>query len=540
MDGQFEPRLAASVGPEAVEAETSVASRNGVAVSIEQILPGGKQGKPGRGQRGSLQKLVLVLPLILSFASGLLLGAHLPVQQVQLSIPPRLVRFRDSKEQHPSLEASLAPASSAEGEVALGTTQLHDASLSPTLQQPSYDAWGLPFLSHFEQTLSPELRQGKEEIASLLTTSCPSTAEPNEYSQIIEQKAAEALSGGDVKNLVGMAIALSDVEPIKPRGKESTHLPSSVRVTKVLKARYPSIVMEVKDTVSEEMHALRIRVFSAAGIQNAEDEEKLLASAQRWADSEEVIGRQASCGTPAHLAAVQKGLAVPLYVGNVANAPRAILHGGFYFFRRVHILERLHGEFRLGSLITAGLSLRAQEYIALRLLHIVLKLQEALLSHNDLAWDNIYARPDGSFLLGGFDACIPFGRAIGMHIRLSGRYVEPTLRIQEDVYAENAVPQAHSDLWSLGMLLYELFTGGNVPYTEDERDYLEYALPMSKYLIDKEVDPIELVPDLDAANCPVRWKQLIMRLLHPVRGSRITASGIMMEFPDLVDHRLPR
>ena len=144
------------------------------------------------------------------------------------------------------------------------------------------------------------------------------------------------------------------------------------------------------------------------------------------------------------------------------------------------------------------------------------------------------------FFWGGFDACIPFGRAIGMHIRLSGRYVEPTLRIQEDVYAENAVPQAHSDLWSLGMLLYELFTGGNVPYTEDERDYLEYALPMSKYLIDKEVDPIELVPDLDAANCPVRWKQLIMRLLHPVRGSRITASGIMMEFPDLVDHRLPR
>ncbi|CDJ50485.1 hypothetical protein EBH_0034050 [Eimeria brunetti] len=446
--------------------------------------------------------------------------------------------FEDLQKQRLSSEEPPPPLPET-AEAALGATEMRHGTTSAPQLVPD-DTWGLQSLAHFEKTLSPELKQGKEEVAHLLHTSCLSKHEPDKFLKTLEQRAARAISGGDKDALVGMTVALSNVEPIKPRGGECAYLPDSVLVTRILSVRYPSIMMEVKDTVTGNMHAMRIRMFHSNRAHSPEYEEKLLASTQQWADSEEAIARQASCGCPAHLVASQKGLAVPLYVGNIADIPKAFVLDGFYFFSRVQIFEDLHGEFNFSSLITAGLSLNAKEYIAHRLLQIVLKLQQALLSHNNLEWENISARPDGSFLLSGFDACVPFGTAVGEQIRLSGKTLEPTLRIQENVYAEKAVPSSTSDLWSLGMLLYELFTGGRLPYTDNETAYTEDPLAMARHLIGVEAGPEQLVAILNDANCPVRWKLLIMRLLYPVRGARITARGILTDFPDLVGHRLPR
>ncbi|CDJ59621.1 hypothetical protein, conserved [Eimeria maxima] len=546
MDGPLEPRLAANVGQEAVEAEAIVTPKSGLSSSEDRVSSGGKQGSSGRRNKSTTEGLGRVfLPcVIVAFITGVLLGTQLPLERIRRSFPFHTSPLREHKEQQLLLEAPPPPPSLARGpvqdEVAPGATEVDDATLSPASQLPPYDQWGLPFLHHFEQTLPPELKRGKEEIATLLRESCSSKPETSLFSHTIARKAASVLSAGTMDNLVGIAITLREVEPIKPNGEETTHAPRSVLIRGILSVGYPSIVMEVEDTETGNMYSMRMRVFSAAGVQSVIEEAKLLASAQRWADSEESIARQASCGIPAHLVAKQKGFAIPLFVGNLANMPKVTLHGGFYFFSRVQIFGRLHGEFRFGSLVTANLSMHAKEYMGRRLVQTVLKLQQALLSHNNLDWTSIYALPDGSFLLGGFDSCIPFGQAIGVHIRLSGKHVEPTLRIQENLYAESAVPQANSDLWSLGMLLYELFTGGSVPYTEDEADYAEHGLKMSKYLIDSEVDPVELVLELNEANCPPRWVQLILRLLHPVRGTRITAWGILMEFPDLTEHHLPR
>ncbi|CDJ49454.1 hypothetical protein, conserved [Eimeria brunetti] len=345
-----------------------------------------------------------------------------------------------------------------------------------------------------------------------------------------------------VDGFVGITVDLNDVEPIHPGAEEAMDLPRSVRVTRVLRVQHPVALMEVEDTTTGKPFAMRFRFIAADVVRRKDQQEEFCASVQHWADSEEAIARQASCGTPAHLVAVQKGLGVPLYAGRIANLPEAYLREGFYCFSRVQIFEGLHGQFDFSRLITSGISVHAKEYIASRLLQIVFKLQQAQLSHNDLSWDNIYARPDGSFVLSGFDDCTPLGKPIGIHIAVSGKNLEPTLRIQDAQYTRGAMASANSDLWSLGMLLYELFTDGKLPYTEDERSYTDdkVSLAFSKYLIDQQVDPKELVPILDASNCPPRWKMLIVRLLQPLRCERITAWDILREFPDLVGHSLPR
>ncbi|CDJ36584.1 uncharacterized protein EMH_0021060 [Eimeria mitis] len=505
------------------------------------MLMSGNQGAPGRRRRDSLRRLghVSILSLIVAFTTGLLLGTQLPSHRVQPAIPVGIPTIKDREEEQLPLETPSPPPSlPEEGEAALGATEVHEASLVGP-QLPPYDEWGLPSLNYFEQTLSPVLKQGREEISSLLHTLSLSTDEPDDISKAVQRGAARVLSRGENDELVGMTITLRDVEPIKAR-TENQYVPRSFLVRRVLSVRTPSIVMEVEDITTGNLHTMRLRWVYGDSIREFEEEEMLVTFMKDRAKAEESIARQASLGTPAHLVATQKGFAVPLYVGNAENVPDAISEGRFYYFRRVQILERLHGEFSFASLITADLSVHAREYIAHRLLHIVLKLQQALLSHNDLDWENIDARPDGSFLLSNFDACIPFGKTVGYNVHLSGKTVEPMLRIRANTSPEDATPYANSDLWSLGMLLYELFTGGDLPYTNNPSRYTEEAVEMAQFLMDMEVQPEELVLKLDAVKCPVRWKQLILKLLHPSNGQRLATWDIFMEFPDLVGHRLPR
>ncbi|CDI75275.1 WGS project CADU00000000 data, contig 00001346, related [Eimeria praecox] len=538
MEGRLEPVLEGNVDSEAVLDQPSVTPANEVAASREQVPTVDKQGAQSRRRKDSLQRLgrITIPSVFLAFTAGLLLGTHLPLQQVQSGISSRPPIANDNQTQQ--IPSEVPASEPLNDEAARGGSEMYDEDLSdPQLQY--YDAWGVPSLEHFERTLPKRLREGKEEVASLLRNLHSPKYVPDSALKDIEKIAARALSGGVTDELVGVIFKLRDVELVKPTG-EDHDAPRSVRCTGVLNLRYPCLLIEVEDMANGNKYAMRVRLFSSRKGLAPHEEESLLSATHEWEEAEEAIARQASCGISPLSMTSQKGLATPMYVGNIDNVPNVILRDKFYFFTRVQFIDRLHNEFDLGSLVRAGLSMNAKEYVAHRLLLIVLKMQETLLSHNDLDWDNIYAYPDGSFVLSGFDSSVPFGRAVGVHVRISGKNLEPTFRLQEDLYAANAVPSEQSDLWSLGMLLFDLFTGGKLPYTENVEDYTKNALSLAKHLIDKEVEPVKLAPVLNAAKCPVRWEQLILKLLHPVRGLRIPAWGIIMDFPDLVGHRLPR
>ncbi|CDJ50484.1 hypothetical protein EBH_0034040 [Eimeria brunetti] len=539
MGGQLKHSPEGDVGVYTVGDETLVPPKSEVSASRDEVLKGDKQGAPSGRQRDALRRLgrVTLPSVVLAFLGGILLGTQVRPQRVHQDIAVGLPTLKDSEGLQLPPEAPPSSSLPEKNEAVLGA----DEARGEDVAEPKllHDSWGLCSLSHFEKTLSPELKQGKEEIAAVLRTSCMSKHQPD--AKLLEKDVASALSGGEADTLVGTTIPLNYVNPVaRSRGKEDPHVPVSVRVTRVLRLGYPSILMEVEDTKDGKVYTMRIRLYAENAIQALSSKAEPVALLQEWGVSESVISKQACSGTPATLVATEKGLVVPLFEGHIAKVTKPITLRGLTTRGSMQLLERLPGEFDFTSLITSNLSVHAKEYIAHRLLQIVLKLQQALLSHNDLRWENVYAHPDGTFVLSGFDACSPFGKAIGPSIRLRGETLEPTLRIQQGLYSSRVVPAANSDLWSLGMLLYELFTDGKLPYTEDETVYTKDAMRFAKQLIDADPRPELLTIQLDAANCPFRWKLLILKLLQPIRGERVTARDILTEFPDLVQHSLSK
>ncbi|CDJ29696.1 uncharacterized protein EMH_0051880 [Eimeria mitis] len=90
-------------------------------------------------------------------------------------------------------------------------------------------------------------------------------------------------------------------------------------------------------------------------------------------------------------------------------------------------------------------------------------------------------------------------------------------------------------MWSLGVLLFQLYTGEDHPYGKVEGpDWAEQAESLSQQLLRDGTRSDILIPKLDAAEVPERWAELILRLLEPQRAHRIGAFQVIKEFPDLI------
>ncbi|CDJ31510.1 Protein kinase domain-containing protein, related [Eimeria mitis] len=313
-----------------------------------------------------------------------------------------------------------------------------------------------------------------------------------------------------------------------------------VRINKLLGKGGSAIVVEAEDTDTHELFAMRIiRVPEKLVWDDASGAS--LAEVRRELTLQEEGARQLCGVIPASMVAAKKGISVPLFTADIAGAPEGVHVGGYFILGRVQLMERLYGAVRRIIRDAPDVVYGAREYMARRLLQIVLKLQQAGLSHNDLKWSNMLLRSDGSFVIADLGSILPFGKPYRPLTLFTPGYREPHLALTEvfSGYKETLIiPQASSDLWSLGILLYELFTDRQYPYGRFEaKDGDDQEAMLAKWLIENDRRSAEILPELEAENVPPLWMQLIVRLLEPKRTHRITAWGIVEEFPDLV--RIP-
>ncbi|CDI82397.1 hypothetical protein EAH_00066310, partial [Eimeria acervulina] len=385
----------------------------------------------------------------------------------------------------------------------------------------------------FERTLPPDVKQGKDAIAEWLAKGHTGDEESSSRGT---HEVAIGLSNGSSRSLVGMNLLLRNVMPlhwVEGDGPQQR----LVCINKLLGEGGAAIVVEAEDMATHEVFAMRItRVHVKVG-RNFDNDEDFLLTVQRELVWGEELARILCATTLASEVASKKGIAVPLYSADVAGAPRGTRSGEYIVMGRVQVMERLYGCV-IDLFKYEGLVNRAREYIARRLALIVLKIQQAGVSHNDLKWNNLLMRSDGSFLVADLQSVLPFGRPYGTMTTFTPEYREPQLAFRPRSKAYESgfiIPHASSDLWSLGILLYELFTMRQYPYgKENAEDRHEQAMLQASRLFENKTRSAALEPDLEAAEVPPRWKELILRLLEPSRGHRITAWGIIEEFPDLV------
>ncbi|CDJ50486.1 hypothetical protein EBH_0034060 [Eimeria brunetti] len=402
-----------------------------------------------------------------------------------------------------------------------------------------YDMWGLPMLDHFEMTLPPDVKRGRDEIAAFLAKGHMDKEASSEEDSYELSVVARTLSNGSSDSLVGMTMVLKNVKPLQWMEKGG-HLPRIARVNEILGTGASSIVVEAEDLVTHELFAMRILRQGLEAAQWFPTDESFIGEMQRELDFEQEAARQL-CGTiPANMVASKKGVAVPLYTADIAGAPEAKRVDKYFILGRVQLMERLYGAV-IDLLIDAGeVVQKAREYMARRLLQIVLKIQQAGISHNDLKWDNVLLRSDGSFLVSDLGSSFPFGSPYRQLTFYTPQYREPQLALRQDPEAYDSgftIPEASSDLWSLGILLYELFTGNTYPYGQaGAEDTDDQEVLLATWLTDSNTRSASLKPGLEAAKVPHRWMQLIVRLLEPSRRHRITAWGILEEFSDLLHY----
>ncbi|CDJ59617.1 hypothetical protein, conserved [Eimeria maxima] len=464
--------------------------------------------------------------------SGVSRGAYLSVTSPVMPSSSRV----ELEQQQPAPQAQADPGESDEGTPPSSSGGTVPPS-RPEDQLLVTDMWGLPMLDQFERTLPLDAKRGKEEIAAFLakgplTDDLVSSEELDELSTV-----ARILSKGSSDSLVGITILLANVKPLH-WGEKVGHLPRLVHINEVIGKGYSAIVVEVEDTDTHDVFAMRIIRQPAEAAQWFQQDESFIAEIQQELTLEEEGARQLCGVIPASMVASKKGVAVPLYSADIAGAPEAQRVGDHFIFSRVQLMERCSGAFIDLYIRAEKVVEKARDYIARRLLQIILKFQQAGLSHNDLKWDNMLLRPDGTLLIADLGSALPFGSPCRQLTFFTPQYREPQLALQQDPGAYESgftIPQASSDLWSLGILLYELFTNEVQPYGEVEGNSVEdKAMLLAEWLIENQTRSASLEPSLEAANVPDRWMQLILRLLEPSRSHRITAWGIVEEFPDLV------
>ncbi|CDJ64964.1 hypothetical protein, conserved [Eimeria necatrix] len=398
-----------------------------------------------------------------------------------------------------------------------------------------------------EGRLSPAAENGKkllaEELAKLEAEKkekgigAPATAGARRSLK----KLAAHLSGGKSTNILGQTVVLKEVTPFDESA--TRRFGRKLKVAKFLGEGTFTLVLEVKDEETGETYALRVpfgvsEEKSNSSAEASEYETELLEDDVENQVLAEEKGLRAILGKmPADKAAARMGLAVPLATAQLENMPNGLHSNGVFISDKVQLTERfiVHLEDFIDQVPT--LPTDAKTYIAQRLLLQVLHLQERGFCHNDLKLDGCLMRADGSFLLGDLGSSSPAGVEIDSLAGTTPEYAEPEFFLNILKGERRAVPvisHAKGDMWSLGVIIYELFTK-TLPYGLTEPANIDAAALGSYFgkLIEKDVSADILIPEMTKAHVPKRWQELLVKLLQVRRDKRISASEVAQEYADL-------
>ncbi|CDI84818.1 hypothetical protein, conserved [Eimeria praecox] len=394
--------------------------------------------------------------------------------------------------------------------------------------------WQAPPVDSPEERASPNAQVVKSvlwELVSQIEEDDP--AEPSREASKIMREIAKAVSDGQSTELVGMTIELQNITEVGT-GK-SLESPRAHTVTKFIGEGQHSILVSAKDVETGEESAIRINMLP-------KDEQPSILTSGEWDISSRMVrtaqGILAVRGnTPFADMAEQKGIAAVDSVAKIRGMPDVLHARNLRILATVEKLKNLQVTLRdvLDSVGLVPTGTRA--YLARRALKAVLQVQHSGWSNNQINSSNFAVQEDGSVLLFGFESSVPFNMLIPRNVDVAAVYTEPQLLesiVCTDDCETQPIANPKSDLWSLGILLYEIMMDGEMPFglgsVASDEEALTYVVKLGNH-----ASPENLTVDMEYRGVNRRWQDLIKRLLEPNRERRISAEEIVEEYADLLD-----
>ncbi|CDI78669.1 hypothetical protein, conserved [Eimeria praecox] len=397
---------------------------------------------------------------------------------------------------------------------------------------PHEEPWNLPSLEEQEGRTPAYLHYGRKQISDVVQGRKESSfARPGSLGQDVLRTLGERVSGRKGSSLVGAIVNLKQMQ--KLGSEEVDAEPHAFRVLNYISEGSGSVVLEVLELETQKTYAMQLQTVPREA--NGRHISRHLAESmhQQYTRRSTTAMLEALGRTPLDEAAEQRGLALIESVASIDGLPPVVQCSSVYAISEVYLMERFYGTLDEVFGGEYDLPTSSKVYAARRLLTEVLLLQSAGVSHNNLKPENIYIRGDGSLFIGNFDTATRIGEVVDRGV--VSRFAEKELLLATTKAApgaERPVAHAKSDMWSLGLCLYKIFTGGNLPYQLDEIFPTHVVFGM---LEQQGVRSNTLIEPLVKAGVSHRWLHLILELLEPNRSQRIDAQGIMVHYADLLD-----
>ncbi|KAL8446040.1 hypothetical protein Emag_004892 [Eimeria magna] len=380
--------------------------------------------------------------------------------------------------------------------------------------------------SHFTTAL---MKVAVGRVVKLLEAERPAT--PSVLAGEVLSDLARALSNGKSENIVGQRFELAAMSDLG-----SGTVTSGLRPFEIIgysAEDYDSVELEVQDIATLKRYAMVVRLLPSVDAVplslHIPREAFPLAEMMHCSQGAlQVIG-----DTPLDVVGREKGLVLPYVFAEIAGLPKIVYGRELALFNVVEFKELVRCD--LQSVIEAAHSLPTgwKAHLARGVLKTVLQLQHAGLSHNKINSSSFFVRRDGSLALTSFEASTAFGQKIVPEIAFGGFWTEPRLLAElEDSKKENKPLRAdpRSDMWSLGVLLYEILMDGDLPYGLSDLD----ESPDHVLQIPSQAVPETLHEEMSERSINRRWQHLVRRLLEPDREKRITSEEIVAEYPDVL------